>query len=114
MKTTIRAKLTVAVILIVVVVMLLSTGIIVGSSSSTLTDHLKQELQINADKYANSINSWIEMEKGLNAAGASAFAALPDSSYNRAHIQSLVTTEAEGHSEFLNLQRLIIHQRLFL
>ncbi|MCR5250938.1 MAG: hypothetical protein K6E50_10070 [Lachnospiraceae bacterium] len=103
MKKTIKAKLTAAVILIVVVVMLLSTGIIVGSSSNTLTGHLKQELQINADKYANSINSWIEHEKGLNIAGAAALKSLPAASYDTEHLQQIVSTESEGRSELLNL-----------
>ena len=103
MKNTIKGRLTLAVILIVVAAMLASTAIIVGTSGSKLTNELTDELQINADKYANSINSWIEMEKGYNAAGAAAFSALPDGSYDISHIQSLVTKEAEGHSEFLNL-----------
>ena len=102
-KNTIKGRITLAVILIVILAMVISTAIIVGSSSKKLTGELTDELQINADKYANSINSWIEMEKGLNAAGAAAFTALPDASYNRQHIQSIVTTEAEGHPELLNL-----------
>ena len=103
MRGTIKARLTLVVILIVVVAMIASTAVIVSTSGTKLTDELKSELQINADKYANSIDSWIEMEKGLNAAGAAAFAALPDASYDRNHIQSLVTTEADGHPELLNL-----------
>ena len=103
MKGTIKGRLTIAVILIVVAALLVSTGIIVGTSGKKLTNELTAELQINADKYANSINSWIEMEKGLNAAGAAAFSAIPDSDYDRDHIQKMVTTEAEGHPEFLNL-----------
>ena len=103
MNKTIKGRLTIAVILIVVAAMLVSTGIIVGTSGKKLTNELKSELQINADKYANSINSWIEMEKGLSAAGAAAFSAIPDADYDRDHIQKLVTTEAEGHPEFLNL-----------
>ena len=103
MKGTIKGKLTLVVILIVVAAMLASTAIIIGASGRKLTNELTNELQINAAKFANSINSWIEMEKGLNAAGAAAFAALPDGSYDREHIQSIVTTEAQGHPEFLNL-----------
>ena len=103
MNKTIKGRLTIAVILIVIAAMLVSTGIIVGTSGKKLTNELKSELQINADKYANSINSWIEMEKGLSAAGAAAFSAIPDADYDRDHIQKLVTTEAEGHPEFLNL-----------
>ncbi|MBO4456274.1 MAG: methyl-accepting chemotaxis protein [Butyrivibrio sp.] len=103
MKGTIKEKLTLVVILIVTVAMLISTAVIVGTSGGKLTGQLTDQLQINADKYANSINSWIEMEKGLNNAGASAFAALPDKSYDIAHIQNMVTTLASGHSELLNL-----------
>ncbi|MCR4640675.1 MAG: methyl-accepting chemotaxis protein [Lachnospiraceae bacterium] len=103
MKRTIKAKLTTAVILIVVVAMLLSMGIVVGMSSGTLTKHLTGELQLNADKYANSINSWIEREKGLNIAGAAALKALPAGSYDREHIQQIVSSESEGRSELLNL-----------
>ena len=103
MKGTIKGRLTLAVILIVVAAMLVSVGIIVGSSGRKLTNEKENELQINADKYANSINSWIEMEKGLNAAGAAALAAIPDADYDREHAQLIVTTEAEGHPEFLNL-----------
>ncbi len=103
MKGTIKGKLTTAMILIVVVAMLVSTGVIVGTSSRNLTAQLTTELQLSADKYANSIDTWIEMEKGLNIAGASALKALPDSSYDREHIQQIVTTEAEGRTELLNL-----------
>lgn len=103
MKGTIKGKLTYAVILIVALTMLVSTAIIVSSSGKKISKELTAVLQVNADKYANSINSWIEMEKGLNAAGAAAFAALPEGSYDRPHIQSIVTTEAEGHPELLNL-----------
>ena len=103
MTSTIKGRLTFVVIIIVVAAMIASTAVIVGASGQKLTKQLTNELQINADKYANSINSWIEMEKGLNAAGAAAFAALPDASYDREHIQKIVTTEAEGHSELLNL-----------
>ncbi|MCR5033205.1 MAG: methyl-accepting chemotaxis protein [Lachnospiraceae bacterium] len=103
MKSTIKGKLTMATILIVVLAMVVSAGIIVGLSGSKITGGITSALQLSADKYANSINSWIEMEKGLNAAGAAALAAIPDSSYDREHIQSVVTTEADGHSEFLNL-----------
>lgn len=103
MKSTIKARLTLAVILIVAAAMLASTGIIIGTSSKRLTNELTGKLQLNADKYANSINSWIEMEKGLSSAGAAALSAIPDEDYDRDHIQKMVTTEAQGHTEFLNL-----------
>ncbi len=103
MKGTIKGRLTFAVILIVIAAMLVSTGVIIGTSGSKLREELKDELQINADKYANSINSWIEMEKGMNAAGAAALSAIPVADYDREHVQAVVTAEAAGHGEFLNL-----------
>ena len=101
--SSIKGRLTLAVVIIVTLAILGSAAIIIALMGNSLTKEESATLQLQADKYANSINSWIEMEKGLNAAGAAAFASLPDSSYDREHIQSIVTTEAEGHSEFLNL-----------
>ncbi len=103
MKRTIKGKLTVAVICIVVIIMLVTTGIIVGVSGNRMTDQLTDELQINAGKYANSINSWIEWEKGLNVAGAAALKALPDADFDKDHMQKIVTTESEDRPELLNL-----------
>lgn len=103
MKKTIVAKLTAAVIIILVAVMVISTAIIVSTSSKTLTGHLTKEEQISADKYANSINSWIELEKGLNIAAAASLKALDDAQYTAENMQRIVTTESEGRSELLNL-----------
>ncbi len=103
MKRTIKAKLTYAVIIIVVLVMLISTSIIVGTSGRNLTGHLKKELQFNSDKYANSINSWIQLEKGLNTAAAVSIQALPDEDYEAGHMQAIVTDESQGRTELLNL-----------
>ena len=103
MKRTIKAKLTGAVILIVVAAMLVSTAIIVGASSLRITSQLTDQLQINAGKYGNSIDTWIEMEKGLNSAGAAALQGLPDANYDRDHMQAIVTMESDGRTELLNL-----------
>ncbi|MCR5221636.1 MAG: hypothetical protein K6D90_02100 [Lachnospiraceae bacterium] len=103
MTSTIKGRLTLAVILIVVAAMLASTGIIIGTSSKKLTGELTGKLQLNADKYANSINSWIEKEKGLNIASAASIKALADGDYDRPHMQSIVSTESEGRDELLNL-----------
>ncbi len=103
MRKTIKNKLTTASIFIVAIAMAVSTAALVGISGKKLSGEMQSELQVNADKYANSINSWIEMEKGLNMAGAAALMALPGGSYDREHIQAVVTAEAEGHPEFLNL-----------
>nr|MCR4588794.1 hypothetical protein [Lachnospiraceae bacterium] len=76
---------------------------IVGISSSNIRNGSTQALQLSADKYANSINSWIEMEIGLNKAGAAALEAIPNEVYVWEYIQKTVAEQADGHSEFLNL-----------
>ncbi len=103
MMKTIKGKLTTVAIVLVAVAMIVSTGIIVLTAKGNLNKHVTSELQINASKYANSINSWIEYEKGLNEAAAIALASIPDASYDRDHVQQVVTGEAAGKSEFLNL-----------
>ncbi len=103
MKGTIKEKLTLVVILIVIAAMLISTAVIVGTAGGKLSGQLADQLQINADKYANSINSWIDMEKGLNSAGAAGISALSDDSYTVPNVQKMVTTQAAGHPEYLNL-----------
>ena len=101
MKGTIKAKLTAAVIIIVVAAMLISTFIIVRTSSIKLSAELTEQQQINADKYANSINSWIAMEKGLNDASAGALRSLSDAEYDAGHIQLIVSGESENRPELL-------------
>ena len=103
MKRTIKGTLTTVVIIIVAVAMLITTSVIVIVSGSNIKTGKKNEIQLNADKYANSINSWIEKEKGLNTAGASALAALSAEGYNKENIQSIVTTESAGRDDLLNL-----------
>jgi len=103
MKRTIKGTLTAAVIIIVAVAMLLCASIIVIISGSNIKNGKKNEIQLNSDKYANSINSWIEKEKGLNIAGAAALSALSADAYNVENIQSIVTTESSGRNELLNL-----------
>lgn len=99
----IKNKLTMAVILIVAIAMLVSTAVIVQTSSKNLTKQLTNVLQTNAGMFANSINSWIEMERGLNVASAASIKALEDKDYDRPHMQAIVSTESEGRDELLNL-----------
>ena len=103
MKRTVKGTLTAVVIIIVAAAMLICSAVVIVISGNNLKNGKKNEIQLNADKYAFSINSWIEKEKGLNIAGASALAALTNDSYNPANIQSIVTTESSGRGELLNL-----------
>ncbi len=103
MKRTIKGTLTIAVIIIIAIGMLVCASVIVAIAGNNIKSGKKNEIQLNADKYAYSINSWIESEKGLNTAGATALSALSSEGYNKANIQSIVTIESSERSNLLNL-----------
>ena len=74
---TIKGKLTVSVVLIVAVSILVTTiGIVVVAGRRMIQDQ-KQVLQLNAEKYAEEINTWIEDEMMLAAGTASSIMAIP-------------------------------------
>lgn len=101
MLKTIKGRLTVSMILIVVTSVLLTTaGIIVVAGKNTIKDQT-QVLQLNADKYAEEINTWIESEKMLanGAVGSISSGGNTDTDF----IQSVVDTHAAGRDELLNL-----------
>lgn len=101
MRKTIKGKLTVSMIGIVVVSILLTTiGIIVVAGKQTIEDQT-QALQLNADKYAEEINTWIENEKMLADGAAKSVAA--GKSIDTEFIQSVVENHAAGRQELLNL-----------
>ena len=85
MTRTIKGKLTTGVILIVVAVIVLITAGISGVAGARLLEKQKNELQLQADSYAEEINTWIEGD------------------VSDAFLQSVVNTHAEGRDELLNL-----------
>ena len=103
MLKTIKGRLTAAIILIVVAALLISTAVNVSMSNTTLIRQEKTEIQLQADKFANSIDSWIQLEKGLNDGTAASLEALEDADQDRDHYQSIISTESAGRSELLNL-----------
>ncbi|MCM1268376.1 MAG: methyl-accepting chemotaxis protein [Bacteroidales bacterium] len=101
MLRTIKGKLTVSTIAIVVASILLTTvGITAVAGSRTVQDQ-KQALQLNADKYAEEINTWIESEKMLAAGTVDTIVA--GNSTETAFVQAVVDAHAAGRSELLNL-----------
>ena len=101
MSKTIKGRLTVSMIGIVVASILLTTvGIITVAAKRTIQDQI-QALQLNADKYAEEINTWIENEKMLAAGAAKSIAA--GGSIDTAQVQAVVDTHAAGRQELLNL-----------
>lgn len=101
MLRTIKGRLTVSMIGIVVASILLTTaGIITVAGRQTIQDQTRA-LQLNADKYAEEINTWIESEKVLAEGTVKSIAA--GGTTETEFIQSVVDTHAKGREELLNL-----------
>ena len=101
MLRTIKGKLTVSMIGIGVASILLTTvGIITVAGRQTIQDQTRA-LQLNADKYAEEINTWIESEKVLAEGTVKSIAA--GKTTETEFIQSVVDAHAKGRDELLNL-----------
>ncbi len=101
MRKTIKGRLTLSVIGIVAVSILLTTIGIVALAGRNLVQNQTEALQLNADKYAEEINTWIENEKLLAEGAANSMRAAGNT--DTEYIQSVVDTYAEGREELLNL-----------
>ena len=101
MLRTIKGKLTVSMIGIVVASILLTTvGIITVAGRRTIHDQTRA-LQLNADKYAEEINTWIESEKMIADGVVDSIAA--GKTTETEFLQSVVDAHAQGRKELLNL-----------
>ncbi len=101
MLKTIKGRLTASMIGIVVASILLTTvGIIAVAGKRTVQDQT-QALQLNADKYAEEVNTWIENEKMLAEGTAKSIAA--GGTMDTDHVQAVVDAHAAGRQELLNL-----------
>ncbi len=101
MLKTIKGRLTASVIGIVVGSILLTTaGIIVIAGRRMIADQT-QALQLNADKYAEEINTWIENEKMLADGTADSVGAGKNTGDE--FVQAIVDAHAAGREELLNL-----------
>lgn len=101
MQRTIKGKLTTSVIGIVVASILLTTLGIIAVAGKRMIQNQTQTLQLNADKYAEEINTWIENEKML--AGGAADSIQAGGRTNKDFIQAVVDAHAAGREEILNL-----------
>ena len=101
MTRTIKGKLTISVVLIVAVsILITAVGFIVVAGRRMIQDQT-QVLQLNAEKYAEEINAWIEDERMLAAGTANSIMAVGDMS--DAMLQSVVDAHAADRDELLNL-----------
>ena len=101
MRRTMKGKLTISVIAIVVASIMLTTiGTVVVAGRNLIQDQT-EALQLNAEKYAEEINTWIENEKMLADGAATSIEAAADTSDGL--IQSVLDTFAADRAELLNL-----------
>lgn len=101
MRRTIKGKLTISVICIVVLSIMLTTIGVVVVAGRHLIQNQTDSLQLNADKYAEEINTWIENEKMLADGAANSLEAVGNT--EDAFIQSVMDTYAKDREELLNL-----------
>ncbi len=101
MLKTIKGRLTVSVIGIVVASILLTMAGITGIAGKRMLRDQTEALQLNADKYAEEINTWIEKEKLLVAGAAASVQA--GGSTDTALVQAVVDIHSAGRGEILNL-----------
>lgn len=101
MLRTIKGRLTVCTIAIVVAgILLTAAGLLAVAGKQTIQDQTRA-LQLNADKYAEEINTWIEQEKMLAHGAVESITA--GGKTDTDFIQAVVDTHAQGRGELLNL-----------
>lgn len=101
MLKTIKGRLTVSMIGIVVAsIFMTAAGLLMIAGRQTIQDQT-QALQLNADKYAEEINTWIEKEKML--AGGAVESIVAGRTTDTDRIQAVVDAHAQGREELLNL-----------
>lgn len=101
MGRTIKGKLTFSVICIVVASILLTTAGIVAVAGKRIIQNQTDALQLNAEKYSEAVNTWIENEKMLAQGAANSIEASGNTTSD--FIQSVLDVHAEGRDELLNL-----------
>ncbi len=101
MVKTIKGRLTFSVIGIVAVSILLTVAGSITASGERLIEGQTQALRLNAEKYAEEINTWIENEKMLASGAAASIEA--GERVDTDFLQSVVDTHAADRSEILNL-----------
>lgn len=101
MRKTIKGKLTISVIFIVALSIILTTVGIVIVAGRHLIQNQTEAVQLNAARYAEEINTWIENEKMLAEGAANSIEAAGNS--ETGFIQPVLDTYSEGREELLNL-----------
>ena len=101
MRRTIKGQLTFTVLAIVATIIVVMTVIIVSVAGSKMLVNQREELQLQAERYANEINTWITEEKILTASVAKSIETT--GKLDAVYLQSVVNTYYQGRPELLNL-----------
>lgn len=101
MGRTIKGRLTISVICIVAASILFTTAGIAAVAGRRLIQDQTEALQLNAGKYAEEINTWIENEKMLAQGTANSIEASGDTDLR--FIQAALDAHAADRTELLNL-----------
>ena len=101
MRKSMKGRLTISVICIVVVSIILTTVGTVIVAGRQMIQNQMEALQLNADKYGEEINTWIENEKMLADGAANSIEAAASTEIS--FIQSVLDTYAADRQELLNL-----------
>lgn len=101
MTRTIKGKLTISVIVLVVVSILLTTVGIIAVAGNRIIQDQTRILQLNADNYAEEINTWMEDEKMIAVGAASSVTAI--GRMDDEFLQSVVDVHSADRAELLNL-----------
>lgn len=101
MTKTIKGKLTITIIAIVILIIVVTTIGVVSVSSNKLLEKEKIELQLQADRYAQEVNAWIDNEKMLVANAAKYVEGTKDLS--DAGLLAAADNYYIGRSELLNM-----------
>ncbi len=112
MTKTIKGRLTITVILIVVASLLISAVSIIIFSRNILSERAINEVQVQADKYGKSVDSWIQNEKTMTEGVANGIVSLmekyqadnsADFDFYWDEIQKLVTKSSKDRAVLLNM-----------
>ena len=101
MKRTISKKVTISVVSIVVVMFTIMSIVIGCVVSNKLLDRYKSELQIQADKYNEEINAWVQQKMLLVEETATDL--MCDNDFLRPNVYKVLAKHIEGQEDVFNL-----------
>lgn len=99
----IKDRLTLTMIAIVAVIMVVSGTAIMIIAGGNQVRQAKSELQVQADKYAETINTWVENEKTMVEGTADSLEALKTADLDSDTVQDIIDAHATDREELLNL-----------